>query len=1474
MPRDCPDPSELQAFVEGRLQTTRLDRIADHAEQCETCLQVIEQLKAATDKQVPATSNPSSAIVVPAEVQQTAIDLNPGSTISSDKAHLPAADFSTLQIQGYDIRECIGQGGMGVVFRARDQKLKRMVALKVVRTAAQATQEDLQRFRAEAETAARLTHPHIVQVYEVGESNGQPYLSEELVDGGNLTEYFGLRPQPPLLAAGLMELAARAIHYAHQQGVVHRDLKPANILIHDRSNSAESAQSNSDFDAQIDSHSEPGGTLPSNGRLVVSTSPGSGHGGADHSYDGPEPKIADFGLARDDLSEQELIRAGAVLGTPNYMSPEQAAGDIGGIGPASDIYSLGAMLYFLLTGRPPFQAASTLETMRQVREDEPTPLRQLQRIPRDLETICLKCLEKNPRRRYLTAEDLAVDLRRFRLNEPVLAQHVSIADRFSKWVRRKPTIASLLAVLIVVTIGGLLGIIWQLRQAIVARDLAEDRAAAAVVAGTAAEEARQLAQRATADAETRLYFNSIGRALQYFRQGQISEARRLLDSCRPSPGEADRRHWEWWYLHGLLNAGLCEWHVGTHKDDCVYDLQFSPDHRHLAIGVGRQPVLNTPLDAPGSLQLWDLQTGRKAFEFQGDEPLLGIRRIRFSEDGGRLATAEVNLNDNQARWGPLRVWDCLTGSCLLKVPVDQAVNDFQLSPDGRTVALIVDQSATGNSATIYDVASGDVVWERSNVGILQYLSADEVLLVEHESASDQPKTLTVDLNDPTAEIKASETISRTRLPGLLHDPSAWDSVSGYHVDPGSIYRLRDPTGAVTATLPFPAISGVGLSPDGLLAGIGIPDGSVAVFDMASGQQLRLFRGHTDKVSSVAFSHSTNLVASGDCNGNVRIWDRNQPQEFLQLEQTSGAPHEGSDDLKFQSDNRIAQLMAEGGGLVQHDVETGRWKSWIDSADLELQGEGRQTAFSPDGERLYLASAERPEIIVLDVQTGRRVDVLSDLLLPCRYLKVSKDGRTLVAAAWSDEIKTASRTWLFIFDTATGQKRSEFSVPVRPPETRPACFALALAPDGGEIVICTHQHRTDSKGSSRTSFCRRFDAETGKAVHDYSIHGQTVSADHIITDAEFSPSGSLAVSDYGGQLLLLKDTGTVYNTSCPEGIEDLCFSPDGRRLASVSRRIVRLWDAETGYTALTLKTQTSAFDIPFNPRVCFSDDGHLLATTAPRAARILDARPRSLSSVPAVLNVEQERRDHIARMAAAATSDTIPTVQTQRERWLGEQSSVSARLHQIEVLASSLKGDEANSTRDELQQAENACVLLPDDRITLTCPPLHEHAEFTVEAWVRNWSGNLITAGSQEGVVLQLGLPASGLRSADGYFTSAAVPIAGHDQWHHLALVRDASGLRHFVDGQLHADVSFDGPAELPPETPLRIADAASGLVRWIRVSSTARYDGQFDPPADYDLDSQTLLLIDALNRGPKELKISGPFASLNPNSRSDPPQSQ
>src|SRR5262245_11978949 len=506
----------------------------------------------------------------------------------------------TTAVPGYEILGELGRGGMGVVYQARQLSLGRVVALKMILAGAHAGAQQRLRFRGEAEAAARLQHPNIVQVYEVGEQDGCPYFSLEYVDGRSLHEALAEGLPPPLEAAALVEQLARAADYAHRRGIVHRDLKPANVLL---------------------------------------------------TQDGT-PKITDFGRAKCLDGEQGRTRTGDILGTPCYMAPEQAGGKSKEIGPAADVYALGAILYQTLTGAPPIEGQSDWETVHLVLTAEPVPpSRRNPRVPRDLETICLRCLDKDPAKRYPSALALADDLRRFQSGQPIQARPVGWPERAVKWVRRRPALAALLAVsaglLLALLAGG-----W-------ATALKESRSNRAL---QAAHQDLQEADRANRRALVRL---NVTNGTHYLEDEDLFGS--LVWFARALKLEEDEaRH----QAHRTRIAAVlreCP-RLGQFwfHDGAVTDVTFSPDGRW---------VLTASDDHTARVR--DAATGKPRFDapLRHDAPVL---RASFSPGGDRVVTAGAD--------GTARVWDAQTGQSLApSMRHDGEVRSASFCPDGRRV---------------------------------------------------------------------------------------------------------------------------------------------------------------------------------------------------------------------------------------------------------------------------------------------------------------------------------------------------------------------------------------------------------------------------------------------------------------------------------------------------------------------------------------------------------------------------------------------------------------------------------------------------------------------------------------------------------------------------------------------------------------------------------------------------------------------
>ena len=827
----CPDLERLLRFLEGPSPEVEDEAIVGHVEGCAACRAELERLAAVSE--LSAIRDGRTAHKAPADLSYLrdlkALDLR---HLSDPPAPRSPAESPRPEIPGYEILGELGRGGVGVVFQARHRTLNRPVAIKMLHPSLFPTEADRRRLRAEAEAVARLQHPNVVQLYEIGESGGSPYLVLEYISGGTLESYLDGRPQPPREAAALVRTLARAIHAAHQKQIVHRDLKPANILLQ-----REAPAVTGDPRAE----SRPRHPHPSSLEF---------------------PKITDFGLAkRLDQSRSGLTQT--LSGTPAYMSPEQVPERAGEppakpITPATDVYALGVILYEMVTGRPPFLGTDWVTTLLQVVRRAPVSPRELQPgTPRDLETICLKCLEKEPGKRYATAGELAADLGRFLAHEPIQARPVGPIGRLVRWGRRNPVPAWLLSALVLTGLLAFMAILGQWRKAERARQVADALARSEAAANEQREvqrkkavEAQERAERALDEARRRgeserreRYRANIAAAAAALQLQNSSTAARALEAA-----PEEHRDWEWRHLHSQLNTARAVFPGGAPAWQSSWQVPIiSPSGEQLA-------SLDRDLRA---INLWDVTTGMPIGVLRGHEGTVHV--LAYSPDGKRLASGSADKT--------VRLWDAATGKELAVLRGhEKPVDWLAYSPDGERIC-----SLDGGSGRLWDATTGRAVAVLGGsvsqitarflpVGGRLVLGLGRQVCVSDATTGRQVAVLGSH-ESPVLHLAVSPDGKRIASHALQENIiRLWDGVTGREV---AVLR-----GDVEYQ------GALAFSPDGSRLGSGgvYPDATVRLWDAATGRLINAMPGHKNTIISVAFDPEGRRLVSASQDQTARLWD--------------------------------------------------------------------------------------------------------------------------------------------------------------------------------------------------------------------------------------------------------------------------------------------------------------------------------------------------------------------------------------------------------------------------------------------------------------------------------------------------------------------------------------------------------------------------------------------------------------------------
>jgi len=1036
----------------------------------------------------------------------------------------------------FELIEEIGRGGMGVVYKARQPVLNRIVAVKVILAGSGADARERDRLRFEAEAVARLHHPNIVQVHEFVEQDDLPYIVLEYVDGCNLAELFKRSERRVAWSVGLIETLARAIGHAHQRGIVHRDLTPANVLI---------------------------------------------------AADGT-PKISDFGLAKSIVQETSVSSSGSFLGTPRYMAPEQVAGRSCEVGPPADIYALGAILYELLTGVVPFRGKTPLETMRKVMEGMPEPPSRVRPdVPVELETICLKCLEREPARRYLSAAELAEDLRRFQAGEPIRARPISGGRRLLKWVRRRPAEASLMALLalgtVAVLVAGVLWNTWLRRHGVMLEATLERErgyAAAARVARGRAEENERIARR-------HWYGSQLKLAQQAGELGQFGLTQELLANERLVPGGAGLQSFEWFYLHRLCTR---DYSLLWGHTEAVSTLALSRDGRTL---VSR--------DFEGGVLLHDLATGQawgtdgalKLIHSQAAGGLdqqarlqgLGTRSavtLREVMSGRDLALTpgsnrDVSLLGFDHAGSTLFAWDSQPPKLQDKLSLPAISGEPRLGAAFRDLRpSAVAYSPDGHWFAVGD-ADGHLLLCDAEMGREPIVLEGTVGPVHALGFSGDGKRLAASVGDNGTAIWAvesgrllevfsdhAETVNEVRL---SPDGLSLAAIEGHHIP--VLRRVAAGRKRVVLSQDSGWLHGLEFSPDGrrlAIAGNGV---SPRLYDVDTGVEQVRFPGEIGMTRSLAFTRDGRTLILGGEDSRIRLWHLQPP-----VAAAGSLPgHEAETwALAFSPDGKTLASGSDEPSIALWDVESRQRHSTLKGHPATVSA----LAFAPNG-RLLAAADLANNVKIWDADQGRELATLAGHVERVRAVAFAPDGKTL-ASTGSDR---TVRLWDVPGRTCRAVLRGHIDT-IR---------ALAFSPDGRILA---------SAGNDRKVILH--DPDGGPPRRMWSTSGEA-------TSLSFSPDGQrLAVGgenhcvtiwDVASGRLLVTLPGIAHR------VLTLTYSPDGKSLASAGEdRAIHLWDPLTGQERLTLRGHAAKIN-----SVAFSPDGQYLASGSHDGAIRLWYAPR-------------------------------------------------------------------------------------------------------------------------------------------------------------------------------------------------------------------------------------------------------------------------
>jgi WD40 repeat protein len=1059
----------------------------------------------------------------------------------------------------YQLLEELARGGMGVVYKARQLRLNRLVALKMILAGPLASPADVKRFQSEAEAAANLDHPHIVPIFEVGTHEGLHYFSMKLIEGGSLAQAVGSgqwtvgSKEAERRAAQLLATVARAVHFAHQQRILHRDLKPANILL----------------DAA------------------------------------GEPHVTDFGLAKRVEGDSKLTQSGAIVGTPSYMAPEQAAGKKS-VGTAADVYGLGAILYELLTGQPPFRDETPLNTLFRVLHEEPARPRSLNaRIDRDLDTICLKSLDKDPARRYGSAEAFAEDLERWLAGEPIRARRSGVAERTVKWAKRRPAIAGLVILLLAVATLGASGVLWNWRAALAARQEALERADQEREAREREQQARIAAQQAEkreaeakhaalVDRDEKLKAFERAEGLRISAEASAARHRDpglslllALDGVRRVPN-----HLTYNVLYDALDDLREVRTIPTHQESTTW-VHYAPDGRSLvSLGTPRSSF-GKPEDFSG--RIWDAATGKERVGWIGYNRAIGAADL--SPDGRRVAATIQGHQTIAYADGKLPtkhnftdrvvyLWDPATGKETLHLRGHKdRVICVRFAPDGKRLVT----GAWDNTARIWDAQTGNelhrLAAHQCSVRFVTFSpDARRVLTLSSarsegsgfggRQAGDGPDQA---ITDPGPQTRVGQfsgggyAWSSMSLLGESNLAILWDANTGKQL---TALNKRRPSLLQFGHVWHP--NAAAISPDGKQVAIAFAENDAALWDcVKGGDELLVLKGHEGAVHDIAFSPDGKQLASAGADRTVRLWDRASGKELLRLRGHQGAVT----SVRFRADGRVLLSTSEDRTARLWDAATGEERAVFKGHT----GPVVAADFSPDGH--HVVTAGDTTVRIWELTRREPCLLLGGQGGALSALEYSPDGRRVLSAGPDGTVR--------LWEASTGKELLVLGKGKGLGEIRSAHFSA----DGSRIVTASANARALLKKKLvSASAVHLWDAATGNDLLALEGHAEGALA------AGLSPDGRLLFTVSDGQVRTISD-GTKQEgpQGGLSGLKDL-----GKLMVQGGPGNfgqVRLWDVASGKLLATLPRPVRQHFTP-----TFSRDGRrlLMMFEEDRGVHVLDA----------------------------------------------------------------------------------------------------------------------------------------------------------------------------------------------------------------------------------------------------------------------------